>query len=258
MPRRPPLPCVAAGCGALVDGGGRCPKHTSERQAAYDRARGSSSARGYGRRWRKLRAFILASEPLCRDCSAHGRVTAATDVDHIVSKRRGGTDDPCNLQPLCGSCHASKTALEDGRWGFRSLVCSAPVRCATPRLSWTTFSSPSGPMRSPTTLKISASVSTSWATPYQVSLRDYGGWHRPEAPRSQADCSPSERPWICAFPRDLRSLGRPIRRGRTRPLYSRKMEAFNRKGLFCSFLMFQERRSPQSVNGSSGVRYCPN
>ncbi len=117
MPRRPPLPCTAPGCGALVEGGGLCPKHKRQTQAAYDRTRGSSAARGYDRRWRKLRAQVLAGEPLCRECGKIGRVTAATDVDHIVARRRGGTDDRSNLQPLCGLCHAAKTAREDGRWG---------------------------------------------------------------------------------------------------------------------------------------------
>jgi hypothetical protein len=37
----------------------------------------------------------------------------ATIVDHIVPLAMGGPDTDDNTQPLCGPCHASKTALED-------------------------------------------------------------------------------------------------------------------------------------------------
>lgn len=32
------------------------------------------------------------------------------DVDHIVERRDGGTDDPRNLQAICKPCHAAKSA----------------------------------------------------------------------------------------------------------------------------------------------------
>lgn len=48
----------------------------------------------------------------------------STDVDHKVPKAlfesgvaQGNPDDPTNLQGLCKSCHASKTAREDGGFG---------------------------------------------------------------------------------------------------------------------------------------------
>ncbi|EJG27017.1 HNH endonuclease domain protein [Acinetobacter baumannii IS-123] len=47
-------------------------------------------------------------------CRAVGRVSPATDVDHIKAKAFGGTDDPDNLQSLCGTCHKEKTAKESG------------------------------------------------------------------------------------------------------------------------------------------------
>lgn len=52
----------------------------------------------------------LRREPLCRECWVHGRVTEATQVDHIVPLAEGGTNDPDNLQSLCHSCHSRKTA----------------------------------------------------------------------------------------------------------------------------------------------------
>jgi hypothetical protein len=41
----------------------------------------------------------------------------ATEVDHIVPKVYGGTDDAANLRSLCGWHHRLKTATQDRRWG---------------------------------------------------------------------------------------------------------------------------------------------
>lgn len=63
--------------------------------------------------WRALRDDILRTEPLCRECKKQGRVKAATTVDHIIQVRKGGKMfDRNNLQPLCDSCHASKSGKE--------------------------------------------------------------------------------------------------------------------------------------------------
>ena len=75
---------------------------------------GSSHERGYGWRWQQRRKAFLATHPLCVRCEAAGRVVAATDLDHIVPKAKGGTDDASNLQPLCRACHEAKTIDEDG------------------------------------------------------------------------------------------------------------------------------------------------
>ena len=72
----------------------------------------SRHKRGYGTQWDKLRRVILAREPLCRSCTAQGRVTVANHLDHIQPKAKGGTDDEANLQPLCASCHQAKTDKE--------------------------------------------------------------------------------------------------------------------------------------------------
>ncbi len=62
--------------------------------------------------WKTLRAEVLASEPLCRMCTARGLVVPATDVDHIEDSREDYTDDNSreNLQSLCHDCHSLKTA----------------------------------------------------------------------------------------------------------------------------------------------------
>ncbi len=87
--------------------------------SGFSRADGlSSTARGYGADWRRLRERILAAEPLCRFCAADGRVTAATDVDHI-EPFTGLHDprrlDPANLRPLCRPCHLRRTAGQANR-----------------------------------------------------------------------------------------------------------------------------------------------
>lgn len=71
--------------------------------------------RGYGWQWVKLRKAILSRDSyLCQACLAKGRPTPATHCDHIVSKAKGGTDDPANLQALCAPCHNDKTIAERG------------------------------------------------------------------------------------------------------------------------------------------------
>jgi 5-methylcytosine-specific restriction protein A len=75
-------------------------------------ARGSAASRGYDARWRRLRLMFLREHPLCALCGA-----PATEVDHIIPIRLGGSNDAANLQALCKSCHSAKTAREDGRWG---------------------------------------------------------------------------------------------------------------------------------------------
>ena len=65
-----------------------------------------------GSAWQKLRASVLAGEPLCRHCAARGLVVPATDVDHM-----NGADDNRleSLQPLCHECHSRKTAADHGK-----------------------------------------------------------------------------------------------------------------------------------------------
>jgi 5-methylcytosine-specific restriction protein A len=83
-------------------------------RAAWDHGGLTAHARGYGAHWQRLRAVVLGREPLCRPCSQRGKTTAATQVDHVTPKARGGTDDDQNLQPICAACHAAKTRDERG------------------------------------------------------------------------------------------------------------------------------------------------
>ena len=79
-------------------------------------------------RWHKLRAYVLAREPLCRHC---GKV--ATDVDHISGDPSDNRD--ANLQPLCHACHSHKTGRE--RAGLRMLHgCDASGMPRDPAHPW--------------------------------------------------------------------------------------------------------------------------
>lgn len=55
---------------------------------------------------------MLRDSGLCQVCHKANRITAATEVDHIVPKSRGGTDVPQNLQAICKQCHQLKTHRE--------------------------------------------------------------------------------------------------------------------------------------------------
>ncbi len=114
-----PRPCRHAGCHALVrDGSGYCPAHQADKKAGRfaDPRRGSSSERGYGAPWRKLRDRVMRRDcGLCQPCKDAGRVTPATHVDHIAPKCEGGTDDESNLRAICTACHKAKTASEAQR-----------------------------------------------------------------------------------------------------------------------------------------------
>ena len=87
-------------CGRIIPVGplSRCPD-------CYKKYRSSLKPQGSHWAWSKIRAAVLAAEPLCRHCHK----TPATIVDHIVERRYGGGDESGNLQPLCHRCHAIKS-----------------------------------------------------------------------------------------------------------------------------------------------------
>lgn len=62
-----------------------------------------------------MRLYILSLNPRCQ---APGCSMASSEVDHIASKARGGSDDLSNLQALCKRCHVVKTNREDGGRGY--------------------------------------------------------------------------------------------------------------------------------------------
>jgi 5-methylcytosine-specific restriction protein A len=120
LPSRSQRPCSVPGCTNLC-ANRWCEIHEKDKTVTrkYDLYRGSSTERGYGGEWRKVRLQILKRDNfLCVACLATGRPTTATDVDHIVPMARGGARlDPNNLQSLCSVCHKRKTYEHDGAFG---------------------------------------------------------------------------------------------------------------------------------------------
>jgi 5-methylcytosine-specific restriction endonuclease McrA len=81
-------------------------------------AAGNTTARGYGWRWQQVRERVLQRDHgLCQACLENGHTTAATDVDHVIPKVLGGSDDESNLRSLCRGCHEAKTRAENEQQG---------------------------------------------------------------------------------------------------------------------------------------------
>lgn len=67
------------------------------------------------RRWQRLRAKVLAAEPVCRACIVMASTTPAPSVhvDHITPISAGGDVwSMDNLQGLCASHHSIKTGYD--------------------------------------------------------------------------------------------------------------------------------------------------
>jgi 5-methylcytosine-specific restriction protein A len=98
MPYKPIGPCRVRGCPGRATHHGYCVDHAGQA------VRGTSSQRGYGAAWQAH----LQAEPYCRICYAHGQLTQAAVVHHIIPLNQGGTSESVNLASLCHSCHASQ------------------------------------------------------------------------------------------------------------------------------------------------------
>lgn len=111
MPTRALQPCRDPRCIALV-ASGYCDAHRpapSPRWSCKRDARPSARARGYDSTWEAIRRAVLALTPLC-PCGAR-----ATDVDHVLPLRQGGTHARGNLRALCHPCHSRRTARDMNR-----------------------------------------------------------------------------------------------------------------------------------------------
>ncbi|MGE5618439.1 MAG: HNH endonuclease [Sphingomonadaceae bacterium] len=115
MPEKPMVPCSVYPCKNKVPAGsgGLCAEHKKTRQIGRS-TRPGMSYRGYKSKWKKTRDQFLKRYPWCVVC---GR--PAVNVDHIIPKSQGGTDDENNLQSMCQSCHSRKTAIQSSGWGDR-------------------------------------------------------------------------------------------------------------------------------------------
>jgi len=112
MPMMPPKQCNAASCKEYSTFGGRCDNH---KKKAWVSSEGkTSSERGYGTKWRKVRKAALHRDlHLCQVCrNDHNRLREAKEVDHVINKANGGDDSLANLQSICTPCHKLKTQKE--------------------------------------------------------------------------------------------------------------------------------------------------
>jgi 5-methylcytosine-specific restriction protein A len=73
-----------------------------------------------GRKAVERRRLYLLRNPLCLICKREGKVTMATEVDHIIPLFKGGKDCyETNGQPICNHHHSIKS-LED--MGYKKRV----------------------------------------------------------------------------------------------------------------------------------------
>lgn len=122
MPARAKSICRAAGCGKTIAAPGYCDRHAKQASGWNRTTTASTTDRGYGHAWRKLRDKILIRDLfLCQRCKRADRITRANEVDHIKNKAaaraEGWTeaqiDDPSNLEAICSHCHKLKTSKEN-------------------------------------------------------------------------------------------------------------------------------------------------
>lgn len=93
--------CAEQRCGELVDRG-RCPAHTRRAFAG----RPSYRQRGYTAAWDRMAREMRERGEVCVWC----REARATELDHVVPKARGGTNDRSNAAPSCGACNRKRAA----------------------------------------------------------------------------------------------------------------------------------------------------
>tara|TARA_R100001163_G_C5066916_1_gene205638 strand:+ start:4762 stop:5109 length:348 start_codon:yes stop_codon:yes gene_type:complete len=78
-------------------------------------SRSSSDMRQFynSKAWRSLRNYKIQINPLCEHCEKKGLVEPGIEIDHRIAIKDGGQMLSLhNLQTLCRSCHASKSAKE--------------------------------------------------------------------------------------------------------------------------------------------------
>lgn len=67
--------------------------------------------------WPVIRAGILRRDN--RTCQVCGQRGQAVDVDHIVPRIEGGSDQPSNLRTICASLNRGGVACNRGRGGSK-------------------------------------------------------------------------------------------------------------------------------------------
>lgn len=114
MPPRAKRPCRSPMCpGKTQSDHGYCDAHAHLASGWSRPGRGTAEQRGYGWEWRKKQAAVLKRDRyLCQCENCKGRRLSASEVDHVIPKHLGGTDDFDNLAAINSDCHRQKTQGE--------------------------------------------------------------------------------------------------------------------------------------------------
>lgn len=113
MPYRAKSTCRRPGCSRPIDVPGYCAQHQQFASGWASSNSANNTERGYGWLWRQQREKVMSRDGgLCQICLKKNKVTPATEVDHILGKARGGTDNDENLQAICNECHKQKTIAD--------------------------------------------------------------------------------------------------------------------------------------------------
>ena len=112
--QRPKSICRVVSCGKAIDAPGYCEQHKRESVGWNKSHQGKTTTeRGLGWKWQKIRLRILKRDgELCQPCQRQGRIVEGREVDHIIPRAIGGTNDDANLQTICKACHLDKTQRE--------------------------------------------------------------------------------------------------------------------------------------------------
>lgn len=108
MSKATPKACIDCGQPAKEAVCPRCQAKRPARGFHNHDGSGSNVARGYGSDWQRARAIVLFTHPRCQYCER----MPSTEVDHLIPKYKGGTDDIGNLRACCHECHKRKSKAE--------------------------------------------------------------------------------------------------------------------------------------------------
>src|SRR5262245_39488172 len=103
MPWATPRPCVDQPCAGFRVRAGRCLPHAQ----LYEATRRPSVTERYGGDWSMKRRRTLARDPVC-PCGLEPSI----EVDHVIARADGGSNDESNLRGIGARCHAEKSARE--------------------------------------------------------------------------------------------------------------------------------------------------
>lgn len=108
----------------------RVPRAELSRVTALSPSEDGYAPRLHGTTAGNFNARILARDPLCKCCLSMSPsiVSPSVEVDHIVPRHLGGTNEEGNMQGICVPCHRAKTASEKAARANGTAVYAAVVK----------------------------------------------------------------------------------------------------------------------------------